>query len=188
MRKLTVIVLFCLFASAAFADTEKTVEGALDQIGKTLIYDGSYVKLTYPGGDIPIQRGVCTDVVIRALRNAEVDLQVKIHEDMKNAFSSYPNNWGLTRPDSNIDHRRVPNIVTYYKRQKRNLPLPVKVENVLPGDLIAWMLPNNRPHIGVVSRIHNNKAYIVHNIGWGARENECLYDWTITAHIRPFDK
>ena len=185
MKLFKVLISAFLLCLPCFAGTDEVVEGARAQLGKTLFYDPAYVKLDYPGGDVPIVRGVCTDVVIRALRASKIDLQQLIHEDMKANFSKYPNNWGLTKPDANIDHRRVPNIVRYYERQGKTLPLPVKVENVQPGDLVAWMLPNNRPHIGVVVEIKNGKARIVLNIGLGAREEAVLYDWDIIAHIRP---
>ena len=162
-------------------------EAALSQVGVTKIYDPSYVKLDYPGGDVPLERGVCTDVVVRALRKAGVDLQVLIHRDMRANFKAYPQNWGLRGPDKNIDHRRVPNIVTYYQRQGRSLALPINKHRLKPGDLIAWMLPGNLPHIGVVSRVQGDKVWLVHNIGLGAREEQVLEHWPITAHLRPLD-
>jgi uncharacterized protein YijF (DUF1287 family) len=183
LSKIAIFLLLPLYLFAA--DGEKVAEGALSQVGKTFIYDSSYTRLAYPGGDVPMIRGVCTDVAIRALRNSGEDLQQLIHEDMKAYFAAYPNNWGLTQPDSNIDHRRVPNITTYYKRQGKTLPLPIKRENVKPGDLVAWTLPNNRPHIGVVVEANSQKVLIVHNIGLGAHKEAVLYDWTITHHIRP---
>jgi len=157
------------------------------QVGKTIHYDPAYVALKYPGGDVPIERGVCADVVVRALRHAGVDLQQAIHEDMKAHFDAYPNHWRLKKPDPNIDHRRVPNIVTYYTRQKKSLSLPVKTGNVRVGDLIAWELPDGRPHIGVVTSTEDrDNILLVHNIGAGARQEAVLKDWKITAHLRPF--
>lgn len=115
-----------------------------------------------------------------------IDLQVDIHQDMKANFSAYPKNWGLKKPDPNIDHRRVLNIIAYYQCQKRSLPLPIEEDNLRPGDLIAWTLPGNLPHIGVVSAV-GHEVLIVHNIGLGAREEAVLRDWPIMAHLRPLD-
>ena len=153
-------------------------------MGQTIYYDPAYVRLSYPGGDEPLERGVCSDVVIRALRSVGIDLQVLISQDMKAYFKAYPQNWGLSRPDPNIDHRRVLNIIAYYQRQKCSLPLPVEIANLQPGDLITWTLPGNLPHIGVVTVINGSQVLLVHNIGLGAREEAVLYNWPRTAHLR----
>src|ERR1043166_1363914 len=118
------------------------------QIGRTLLYDPAYTRLAYPGGDVPMERGVCSDVVVRALRAIGVDLQVEVHKDMEREFRAYPQNWGLRHTDRNIDHRRVPNLMTYFQRQGKALPLDATYE---PGDIVAWRLPNGLDHIGVVS-------------------------------------
>ena len=164
---------------------EDVARAAQDQVGVTLYYDPSYVKLAYPGGDIPLERGVCTDVVIRALRQAGIDLQMLIHQDMRANFKAYPQNWGLSGPDRNIDHRRVPNIIAYHTRQGLSLPLPIAADKLKAGDLITWMLPGNLPHIGVVSRAQGQEVWIVHNIGAGAQEEMVLFSWPITSHLRP---
>ncbi len=165
------------------------IESARAQVGVTLIYDGSYQSLSYPGGDIPRLRGVCTDVVIRAMRDAHgLDLQALVNRDMKANFSAYPKIWGLPRTDSNIDHRRVPNLQTYFKRRGASVPVSDTADNYLPGDLVTWMLPGNLPHIGIVTAQMNGDAtrpLIVHNIGWGTRVNDILFKYDITGHYRP---
>lgn len=165
----------------------KLIEGGLQQIGKTLIYDPAYVKLDYPGGDVPLIRGVCTDVVVRAFRHTGIDLQLKVHQDMRKVFSQYPQNWGLKRPDKNIDHRRVPNLRTYFKRQGKSLPVTQKAEDYQPGDIVSWRLDNNRTHIGLVSnRKRNGRFLIIHNIGYGTVLEDRLFEFDITGHYRFF--
>ena len=172
-------------------NVQQIVAGANKQVGKTLIYDPSYENLKYPGGDVPLYKGVCTDVVIRALREIKVDLQKKIHEDMKKHFPLYPKNWGLKFPDKNIDHRRVPNQQKFFERQGWSLPITTKAKDYRPGDIVAWKLLNGRDHVGVVTNkvTNNGTPLVVHNIGWGARIEDVLFDWTITGHYRyPEDK
>ncbi|MFY0680206.1 MAG: DUF1287 domain-containing protein [Thalassovita sp.] len=158
------------------------------QIGVTLTYDGSYQALSYPDGDIPRARGVCTDVVIRALRDAHgIDLQKRVHEDMKRAFSSYPNNWNLSRPDKNIDHRRVPNLRAYFKRQGAALEVSTDPAAYLPGDIVTWTLGPGLPHIGIVSDQMTPDAarpLILHNVGAGTRKEDFLFRYPITGHYR----
>ena len=179
------LFILCLAALPAQADNARQIAtAAQNQVGQTIYYDPAYVRLSYPGGDVPLERGVCSDVVIRALRSVGIDLQVLINQDMKAYFKAYPQNWGLSRPDPNIDHRRVLNIIAYYQRQKCSLPLPVEIANLQPGDLITWTLPHNLPHIGVVTVINGSQVLLVHNIGLGAREEAVLYNWPITAHLR----
>lgn len=155
----------------------RLIRAARNQIGVTNSYDPAYVGLTYPNGDIPRDRGVCTDVVIRAYRDAfEVDLQQLVHEDMRGAFSDYPANWGLTRPDRNIDHRRVPNLERYFERNAKAFGAPVTVSDWQPGDLYTMRLSNNLPHIGIVSdkTTASGRPYILHNIGWGTAEDDII--------------
>ncbi|RDK87423.1 DUF1287 domain-containing protein [Enterobacillus tribolii] len=166
------------------------LEGAREQIGRTLYYDARYETIGYPNGDVPIERGVCTDVVIRALRHTGEDLQQKIHLDMRANFSRYPALWGLKTTDRNIDHRRVPNIRVYLSRHHQSLPVTRQPENYLPGDIVSWVLPNGRPHIGVVSNEKNfaGTPLIVHNVGRGARQDDMLFTWEITGHYRYFTR
>lgn len=169
---------------------QKMLESAVDQTSITKTYDPAYVVLPYPGGDIPMEKGVCTDVVIRAMRKAGVDLQKEVHEDMAANFKVYPKKWGLKKADSNIDHRRVPNLHTFFTRKGKSLPLSDNAENFKPGDIVAWDLDGKGlTHIGLVSNIWNesSKRYlIIHNIGSGAKAEDVLFDWKITGHYRYF--
>ncbi len=165
----------------------KVVAAARAQVGVTVIYDGAYTRLAYPGGDIPVERGVCTDVLIRAFRAAGCDLQVRVHEDMEAAFDRYPKSWGLSRPDPNIDHRRVPNLVTFFRRHGRTLRASADPSDYAPGDIVAWRLPSGVPHIGLVSSAFapgRARHLVVHNIGQGAREEDVLFAYVVTGHFR----
>lgn len=163
------------------------VVAARKQIGVTLLYDPAYVVLSYPGGDVAKNRGVCTDVVIRALREEGIDLQKTVHEDMRAHFDLYPKKWGLRRPDRNIDHRRVPNLQTWFARQGWPLTPSQSASAYRPGDLVTWMLPGNLPHIGIVSDRTSSRGQplIIHNIGSGTREEDILFAYPITGHYRP---
>ena len=182
------LVLF--LAGAARADNTDLVRAGRQQVGVTTLYDGSYRVLAYPGGDVPVERGVCTDVVVRAFRAARaVDLQKLVHEDMRAAFSAYPSRrrWGLSRPDANIDHRRVPNLAVYFQRAGYAVPVSTDAAAYLPGDLVTWDLGGGIPHIGIVSgrNSSNGMPLIIHNIGSGAREEDLLFRYAITGHFRP---
>lgn len=168
------------------ASSDPIAKAARNQIGKTIRYDPAYVGLTYPGGDVPIDRGVCTDVVIRALRNAlGMDLQKLVHEDMQRAFSKYPKNWGLKRTDRNIDHRRVPNLRAYFKRSGYSIGVSKKATDYLPGDIVTCTV-GGRPHIMVVSdkKTSQGVPLVIHNIGAGTKEENRLFDFPITGHYR----
>lgn len=164
------------------------IEAGRGQIGVTLIYDGSYAALDYPGGDVPRRRGVCTDVVIRALRDAhKVDLQKLVHEDMRADFAAYPTTWGLPRPDRNIDHRRVPNLHRFLTRAGHALPVSDDPAAYRPGDLVTWTLGPGLPHIGIVSdrvTADSLRPMIIHNVGWGTREEDFLFAYPVTGHFR----
>ena len=173
---------------------EKTVEkeappivkSARNQIGETLIYDPKYVKLSYPNGDISRRRGVCTDVVIRALRDSKnIDLQKVVHEDMKRAFSSYPKIWGAKVTDTNIDHRRVPNLKKYFSRKGYSLSVTKNPKDYKAGDIVTCKI-KGRPHIMIVSSKESSDGtpYIIHNIGWGTRENNDLFTYSLDGHYR----
>ncbi len=169
------------------APTSAIVAAARSQIGKTKIYDGSYVGLKYPGGDVPIDRGVCTDVVVRALRDSvKMDLQKLVHEDMKAAFRDYPKIWGLKKPDRNIDHRRVPNLRRYFERKGYSIGLTERKEDYRPGDLVTCTVPPNRPHIMIVSdrRAKDGVPLVIHNIGSGTKEEKRLFEFPLTGHYR----
>jgi uncharacterized protein len=170
---------------------EKVNAGAIEQTTQTTDYDGSYVKLDYPNGDVPINTGVCADVVVRAFRKAGIDLQKELHEDMKKNFAKYPQKWGARRPDTNIDHRRAPNLMNWFDRQGKARPITKDAKDYLPGDVVAWDLDNGLPHIGMVSKIKVEGAEryaVVHNIGSGARIEDVLFAWKITGHYRYFEQ
>lgn len=175
-------------AAEAESSAQRLVEAARKQVGVTTSYDPAYVGLKYPGGDVPVDRGVCTDVVVRAFRQIGLDLQQAVHMDMKANFARYPDKWGLKRPDTNIDHRRVPNLRTYFQRSDnfQSLNASQQVEAYEVGDLVTWMLPGNRPHIGFVSdrQAANGHPLILHNMGRGAVEEDVLFLFPITGHYR----
>lgn len=159
------------------------VDDARSQIWKTLYYDPAYTQIKYPMGDVPLVKGVCTDVVVRALRHQGIDLQQRIHEDMKANFKKYPQKWGLKGTDKNIDHRRVPNIMTYFQRQG----YAVQDKNFKAGDIVTWDLGKGLVHIGIISNkttILKKVPLVIHNIGHGTRENDILYEYKITGHYR----
>ncbi|HXU36095.1 MAG TPA: DUF1287 domain-containing protein [Blastocatellia bacterium] len=163
------------------------VDSAIEQTKHTNEYDPAYVKLGYPGGDVPIERGVCADVIVRAFRGAGVDLQKELHEDMVRSFAKYPANWGARKPDSNIDHRRVPNLMTFFSRTGKSIPITSRQSDYLPGDVVAWELDNHLLHIGLVTDAvaTNTQTYlVVHNIGAGARLEDVLMSWKIIGHYR----
>ena len=163
------------------------VAAARQQIGVTTSYDPSYKKLAYPGGDVPKETGVCSDVVVRAFRRFNVDLQKAVHEDMDRAFDRYPRKWGLKRPDANIDHRRVPNLMTYFKRQGWQVAVGTKPEDYRPGDVVAWDLGGGITHIGIVSdrRTPAGTPLVIHNIGQGAKEEDILFRHDRIGQYRP---
>ena len=168
---------------------KQMLEGAIAQAGVTTSYDPSYVALEYPGGDVPENTGVCSDVVVRAFRKAGVDLQKELHEDMKTARSEYPTRWGAIAPDRNIDHRRVLNLMTYFKRQGKSLPISNSATDYQPGDIVAWELTGGIDHIGIVTNMlsdSGDRYLIVHNIGAGTRIEDVLLVWTIKGHYRFF--
>jgi uncharacterized protein len=159
---------------------------AAAQVGVTVTYDPAYTRIAYPGGDVPVDRGVCTDVVIRAYRMLGVDLQKRVHEDMARHWSAYPKLWGLRAPDRNIDHRRVPNLATFFTRHGRTLRVSQTDASLYAaGDIVTWRLPSGVPHIGLVaSERRDGRPLIVHNIGAGTQIEDGLFAFTITGHYR----
>ncbi len=165
----------------------KLVAAAKEQVSAHVRYDGSYRRIGYPGGDVPADVGVCTDVIIRAYRKVGIDLQVKVHEDMLRDFGAYPRLWGLAAPDSNIDHRRVPNLRVFFRRAGASVPATQSAADYLPGDLVTWMLPGNLPHIGLVTESRSadsSRPMIVHNIGRGPEVEDMLFRYPVTGHYR----
>jgi uncharacterized protein YijF (DUF1287 family) len=167
---------------------EDIVAAARGQIGKTTRYDPAYVSLTYPGGDVAEDRGVCSDVVIRALRKVGIDLQKEVHEDMAAHFGKYPKLWGLKRTDRSIDHRRVPNLARFFERRGKSLPVTADASAYLPGDFVVCRLDNGLIHIMTVSdrRDTQGTPLIIHNIGSGAQEEARLFEFKIEGHYRWF--
>lgn len=159
---------------------------ARNQIGVTTSYDPSYRRIAFPNGDVPLDTGVCADVVVRALRGIDIDLQAELNADMRAHFSAYPANWGLSKPDRNIDHRRVPNLRRWFQRKGWSLGASDDAADYAPGDVVSWRLADGRPHIGVVSsrRTADGRPLVVHNIAVGAREEDVLFAWTITGRYR----
>jgi len=199
MRRIAALVAAFSAMSAANAQTiiaqtdafgARLSAAAIERANHQVIYDPAYVRLAYPGGDVAPGRGVCADVVVRALRALDIDLQVLVHEDMTAAFTSYPNHWGLTRPDSNIDHRRVPNLEAFLARQGARLPASDDPAFYQPGDIVAWNLKGASggwlPHMGIVTdRVApSGRPLIVHNIGAGPQLEDILFDWKMTGHYR----
>ncbi len=187
MRRLLVAALAFAATCAATGATPKLVQAARVQTLSPVVYDGAYVRIDYPMGDVPQDRGVCTDVVIRAYRSIGIDLQVLVHEDMRDNFRAYPALWGLGRPDRNIDHRRVPNLQKFFERRGAKLPATQAPPDYQPGDLVTWMLPGNLPHIGIVSdrkQSGTDRPLVIHNIGAGATEEDMLFAFPVTGHYR----
>lgn len=193
MRGVILMVLCWIASLPATAELppfeQKLVLAALERTTHTVRYDGAYHRIGYPGGDVPADIGVCTDVIVRAYRTLGIDLQQLVHEDMRAHFSSYPSRriWGLSRPDSNIDHRRVPNLQTFFKRQGTELPISTEASDYQPGAIVTWMLPGNLPHIGIVTdqiAADSGRPLIVHNIGAGPKLEDRLFAFPITGHYR----
>lgn len=188
---LTALALTCHPAAAQQNENfgARLSAAAIERTSASVVYDSAYVRMSYPMGDVAPDRGVCADVVVRALRALGVDLQQLVHEDMTAAFSAYPALWGLTRPDPNIDHRRVPNLETFLTRKGARLEMSDDPANYQPGDIVAWNLRGNAgwlPHIGVVTDRTGptGRPMVVHNIGAGPKLEDVLFDWPMTGHYR----
>jgi uncharacterized protein YijF (DUF1287 family) len=187
MRTALLVILFLklFFAEAQHSIGMKLSESALLLTRDIVSYDPTYYSIPYPMGDVPADRGVCTDVIIRAYRKLGIDLQQVVHEDMSAEFRKYPNNWGLTRPDKNIDHRRVPNLMTFFSRHGTVKKISSDPLDYTAGDIVAWDLGGNVPHIGIV--IHRKsedglRNLVVHNIGNGQELSDCLFRYRIIGH------
>ena len=195
-------VLACLFPSPSQAQArlearqsflEKLSAAARERTHLSVRYDSAYRSIPYPNGDVPANTGVCTDEVIRSYRSLGIDLQKEVHEDMQLNFSAYPNQrrWMLSHTDTNIDHRRVPNLQVFFSRKGESLPISSRVEDYLPGELVTWDLGGNVPHIGIVvnKKSPETGRYLVeHNIGAGPRIEDVLFSWKITGHYRYFGR
>jgi len=171
--------------------TKRLVAAAMERTRHPVRYVSAYVRIPYPNGDVPSGTGVCTDEVIRSYRSVGVDLQKEVHEDMVGNFSDYPSQerWGLDHPDSNIDHRRVPNLMAFFQRKGETLPITNRTSDYAPGDLVTWDLGGGVPHIGIVvdQKSRGSDQYmVVHNIGAGPKMEDVLFEWKITGHYRYF--
>lgn len=187
--KFILSILTCLFivAQGYSQSGQKLADAAMELTKQDVVYDPSYYSIPYPNGDVPSDKGVCTDVVIRAYRMLDIDLQKEVHEDMRAHFSVYPKNWGLTKTDRNIDHRRVPNLMKYFERKGASLPLSKDPKDYLPGDIVTWNLGRGMVHIGIVvdrKTSDGKRPLIVHNIGAGQVAEDILFKYTITGHYR----
>lgn len=184
------LIIFSLWFSAQAQQSDfyqRLSAAALEITKDRVIYDPAYYSIPYPDGDVPAGRGVCTDVVIRTYRKLGIDLQKEVHQDMKANFGSYPKKWRMKRPDTNIDHRRVPNLQKFFTRKGKTLAVSDNSEDYKPGDIVTWKLPNGLDHIGIVvnKRAKDGKRYlIVHNIGGGQVVEDCLFAWKITGHYQ----
>lgn len=186
LRRLLLLAMLGLpLVAAAAVEPQRLVDAARAQVGVTLGYDPAYRQLDYPGGDVPLQTGVCTDVVVRALRGQGLDLQKAVHEDMRRHFAAYPQQWGMKGTDRNIDHRRVPNLMTWFGRQGLALAPSRDASAYRAGDIVAWRLDNGLLHIGVLSdRRLEGRPLVLHNIGAGVREEDLLFRYQVIGHYR----
>lgn len=176
-----------IFISCSVAEANPLVEAAQERLEHVVIYDGAYQKIDYPMGDVDANKGVCTDVIIRSYRTIDIDLQQLVHEDMSVHFSFYPAHWGLSQPDSNIDHRRVPNLETFFARHGESLPVTQNAADYQPGEIVSWRLSrSNLPHIGIISdkKAESGNYEIIHNIGWGPKSDDILFAHKINGHYR----
>ena len=180
------VVLSALTGPSHAGFMEDLALAAEERANHRVRYDPSYVSIPYPMGDVPAHTGVCTDVVVRSYRAVGVDLQEAVHRDMKRNFSRYPRIWGLKRPDSNIDHRRVPNLETFLKRRGASLPVSQDPSSYKPGDVVTWRLADGRPHMGIVTtrKTRGGVPLISHNIGAGPQVEDMLFDLKIHGHYR----
>jgi uncharacterized protein YijF (DUF1287 family) len=186
-----VLSLFFLFTATGFTLTgtadfaSRLSDAAITLTEQKVVYDPAYFKIPYPNGDVPAGKGVCTDVVIRAYRKLGIDLQEEVHKDMQSHFKLYPQQWGMKGTDTNIDHRRVPNLMVFFGRFGKTKTKSTKPEDYLPGDIVTWNLGGNITHIGLVvnKKSQDGTHYmIVHNIGRGQELSDCLFDYTIIGH------
>jgi uncharacterized protein YijF (DUF1287 family) len=211
MRRLLLTAPVCLLLAAALAQQpsppsaspprplvtraevrDALVAAALDRPNHPARYDGKYVAIPYPGGDVAADTGVCADETVRIYRAAGIDLQKLVHEDMVAAWDQYPHKWGARRPDRNIDHRRVPNLAVFFRRHGEPLPATTNGDDYAPGDIVTWNLvkDGDLPHIGMVvdQKGPSGRWMVEHNIGAGPQVEDVLFGWKITGHYRYYGK
>lgn len=189
MKRTSIFFLVFIFVCQSYAQTSdfglKLSNAALELTKDKVIYDPAYYTIPYPNGDVPANKGVCTDVIVRAYRKLGIDLQKEVHEDMKKNFGKYPNKWGMKKPDKNIDHRRVWNLMTFFSRFGKVKAITNNPADYVPGDIVAWQLTGGLTHIGIVvnKKSNDGKRYlIVHNIGAGQVVEDCLFSFKIIGH------
>lgn len=190
--KKSLLLLFAFLLTYGFADGQtsfyqKLADSALVLIQQKVTYDPTYRVIDYPNGDVPAGKGVCTDVIIRAYRKLGIDMQKEVHEDIKSNFGKYPKNWGLSGPDKNIDHRRVPNLMTFFTRHGTIMKITNNPNDYHPGDIVCWNLGGGITHIGIVTgkkSTDGQRYLIVHNIGGGQVVEDCLFSFKIIGHYR----
>ncbi|MCK5919176.1 MAG: DUF1287 domain-containing protein [Cocleimonas sp.] len=185
----TILLLSFSANSVAASYSDRLVNAAIERTYHKVTYDGSYRRISFPFGDVAQNKGVCTDVVIRAYRKLGIDLQQRVNEDMRQRFHEYPSfrKWGLLKPDSNIDHRRVPNLRFFFARNGINLPITKNANDYRPGDIVTWNISPSLPHIGIVTNLISNdlkRPIIAHNIGKGPQLEDVLFKLKITGHYR----
>ena len=166
---------------------KKISDAAITLTKDKVVYNGAYISIPYPNGDVPKSQGVCTDVIIRAYRKLGIDLQKEVHEDMKSNFSKYPKTWGLTKTDTNIDHRRVPNLETFFTRKGHKLTVTKNPSDYKTGEMVTWMINDKLPHIGIVTNLKSRdgkRNLIVHNVGGGQVLEDCLFSYKIVGHYK----
>jgi uncharacterized protein YijF (DUF1287 family) len=186
-EKNTILVANTATIAKTFED--KLAVAAISIIDPSIDYDPSYFSIKYPNGDIPKNKGVCTDVIIRAYRKLGIDLQKEVHEDMKANFSLYPNlkKWGMTKTDTNIDHRRVPNLEVFFERKGIKLAVTENEKDYKTGEIVTWMINGKLPHIGIITNkktVDGKRNLIVHNIGYGQVLEDCLFSYKIVGHFK----
>ncbi|NND61339.1 MAG: DUF1287 domain-containing protein [Gammaproteobacteria bacterium] len=178
---------FLLWTGTPASANEQLAAAALQRTEVAVTYDPAYIAIPYPNGDVPDHTGVCTDLVIRSFRAIGIDLQRLVHEDMSANFGVYPDDWGHDRPDTNIDHRRVPNLETFFERHGESLSPSRDVNRYKAGDIVTWRLPGGLPHIGIVSNVvaaGSSRPLIVHNIGRGPKLEDMLFEYELHGHYR----
>ena len=193
-KNILVIVLLTLIVSTNQAQTEfgkRLADSAFTLTKQKVTYDPAYFQIKYPNGDVPSDKGVCTDVIIRAYRKVGIDLQKEVHNDIKSNFDNYPKYWKLKKPDTNIDHRRVPNLMVFFAKYGKVKQLSLKPIDYLPGDIVCWNLRGAITHIGLVSNkktLDGKRYFMIHNIGQGQVMEDCLFEYKIIGHYEYVDK
>jgi uncharacterized protein YijF (DUF1287 family) len=183
----TLVFFFILSYTSQINFEQKLANAAITLTKYRVVYNGVYVSIPYPTGDVPKGQGVCTDVIVRAYRKLGIDLQKEVHEDMRSHFSKYPKIWGLKKTDTNIDHRRVPNLETFFSRKGQKLAVTKNAADYNVGEMVTWMINDKMPHIGIITHLKSRdgkRFLIVHNVGGGQVLEDCLFTYKIVGHYK----